>query len=71
VILLGLALVLIVISSSFSAITGYLVGLIFDSSSTHNQVVGWSILIFLICFCAVTWLKNILAGALAVAGAVA
>jgi uncharacterized protein YjbI with pentapeptide repeats len=71
VILLGLALVLIVISSSFSAITGYLVGLIFDSSSTQNQVAGWSILIFLICFCAVTWLKNILAGAVAVALAVA
>ncbi|NCR90181.1 MAG: pentapeptide repeat-containing protein [Microcystis aeruginosa G11-01] len=69
VILLGLALVLIVISSFFSLVAAYLVSLIFDSSSTQNQVAGWSILIFLICFCAVTWLKNILAGA--VAGALA
>jgi len=71
VILLGLALVLILFSSYFSTMAGYLVGLIFDSSSTQNQVAGWSILIFLICFCAVTWRKNILAGvgAVAVAGA--
>ncbi|CCI36184.1 Genome sequencing data, contig C321 (modular protein) [Microcystis aeruginosa PCC 9701] len=71
VILLGLALALIVISSFFSALTAYLVGSIFGSSSTENQVTGWSILIFLICFCAVTWRKNILAGAVAVAVAVA
>ncbi|GBL10559.1 serine/threonine-protein kinase B [Microcystis aeruginosa Sj] len=73
VILLGLALVLILFSSYFSTMAGYLVGLIFDSSSTQNQVIGWSILIFLICFCAVTWRKNILAvaGAGAVAGALA
>ena len=81
VILLGLALVLIVISSFFSVVAAYLVSLIFDSSSTQNQVAGWSTLIFLICFCAVTWLKNILAGvgafafafavAVAFAGAVA
>ncbi|WOB69341.1 pentapeptide repeat-containing protein [Microcystis aeruginosa] len=70
VILLGLALVLIVVSSFFSSAAAYLVGLIFDSSSTENQVAGWSILILLICFCAVTWRKNILAGALAVALAV-
>ncbi|MDB9543919.1 pentapeptide repeat-containing protein [Microcystis aeruginosa CS-1036] len=69
-ILLGLALVLIVVSSFFSSAAAYLVGLIFDSSSTENQVAGWSILILLICFCAVTWRKNILAGALAVALAV-
>ncbi|MBD2117965.1 pentapeptide repeat-containing protein, partial [Microcystis wesenbergii] len=69
VILLGLALVLILFSSYFSTMAGYLVGLIFDSSRTQNQVIGWSILILLICFCAVTWRKNILAGA--VAGAVA
>ncbi len=71
VILLGLALVLIVISSFFSTMAGHLVGLIFGSSSTENQVTGWSILIFLICFCAVTWRKNILAGAVAVAFAFA
>ena len=73
VILLGLALVLIVISSFFSLVAAYLVSLIFDSSSTQNQVAGWSTLIFLICFCAVTWRKNILAGvgAFAVAGVVA
>ncbi len=69
--LLEFALVLIVISSFFSALTAYLVGPIFDSSSTQYQVAGWSILILLICFCAVTWRKNILAGAGAVAGAVA
>ncbi len=62
VILLGLALVLIVISSFFSVVAAYLVSLIFDSSSTQNQVAGRSTLIFLICFCAATWLKNILAG---------
>ena len=48
VILLGLALVLIVISSFFSLVAAYLVSLIFDSSSTQNQVAGWSTLIFLI-----------------------
>ncbi len=62
VILLGLALVLTVVSSFFSLVAAYLVSLIFDSSSTQNQVAGWSILILLICFCAVTWRKNILAG---------
>ncbi len=61
-ILLGLALVLTVVSSFFSLVAAYLVSLIFDSSSTQNQVAGWSILILLICFCAVTWRKNILAG---------
>jgi len=71
VILLGLALVLILFSSYFSTMAGYLVGLIFDSSSTQNQVIRWSILILLICFCAVTWRKNILAGAVAVAVALA
>ncbi|MFN9735067.1 MAG: pentapeptide repeat-containing protein, partial [Microcystis sp.] len=70
-ILLGLALVLIVISSFFSSAAAYLVGLIFDSSSTQNQVTGWSTLIFLIWFCAVTWRKNILAGAVAFAVAFA
>ena len=72
-ILLGLALVLIVVSSFFSLVAAYLVSLIFDSSSTQNQVTGWFTLIFLICFCAVTWRKNILAVAVAVAvaGAVA
>ena len=59
--LLEFALVLIVISSFFSALTAYLVGPIVDSSSTQYQVAGWSILILLICFCAVTWRKNILA----------
>jgi len=71
VILLGLALVLILFSSYFSTMAGYLVGLIFDSSSTQNQVIRWSILILLICFCAVTWRKNILAGAVALAVALA
>ena len=72
VILLGLALVLIVVSSFFSAFGGYMVGLIFYSNP-ENQVTGWFTLIFLICFCAVTWRKNILAFAIAVAvaGAVA
>ncbi len=94
VILLGLALVLMMFSSYFSAIKGYLVSLIFSMPRitltdtgerqfdgwfiqvagwfiTESQVAAWSILIFLICFCAVTWRKNILAvagaGALAVA----
>ena len=79
VILLGLALVLIVVSSFFSLVAAFMTSLIFDSSSTQNQVIGWSILILLICFCAVTWRKNILAGvgafafafALALAGALA
>ncbi len=70
VILLGLALALIVVSSFFSAFGGYMVGLIFYSNP-ENQVAGWSTLIFLICFCAVTWRKNILAFAIAVAVAVA
>lgn len=73
VILLGLALVLILFSSYFSAMAGYLVGLIFDSPSTENQVTGWSTLIFIILFCLISWRKNILAGAVAltVAGSVA
>ena len=69
--LLEFALALIVIASFLSVLAAYLVVLIFDSSSTENQVAGWSILIFLICLCAVTWRKNILAGAVAVAVAVA
>lgn len=69
VILLGLALVLIVVSSFFSLVAAFMTSLIFDSSSTENQVIGWSPLIFIILFCLISWRKNILAGA--VAGAVA
>jgi uncharacterized protein YjbI with pentapeptide repeats len=70
VILLIAALILIIISSFFSAIVGVFVAYIFDSSSQGNQIIGWVSLIFLLFFSILTWRKNILAGAVAVSAAV-
>jgi uncharacterized protein YjbI with pentapeptide repeats len=62
--LLLAALLLMLISSFFSALVGFLVAYIFDSSSPANQIIGWASLIFLLFFCILTWRKNILAGAI-------
>jgi uncharacterized protein YjbI with pentapeptide repeats len=66
--LLLVALVLIVILSFFSALIGVLVADIFDSSRRENQIAGWVSFVFPLFFCILTWRKNILAGAGAVAG---
>ncbi|MBE5227959.1 MAG: pentapeptide repeat-containing protein [Microcystis aeruginosa PMC 728.11] len=73
VILLGLALVLTVVSSFFSAFVGYMVSLIFAPTNRETQLIGWSSLIFLISTFHIAWRKNILtvAGAFAGAGAFA
>jgi uncharacterized protein YjbI with pentapeptide repeats len=71
VILLLVALVLVVISSFFSAFIGVLVASIFDQSSTKNQIAGWASLISLLFFSIFTWRKNILAGAVAGVGGIA
>jgi hypothetical protein len=67
--LLLVALVLIVISSFFSALVGSFAAYIFDPSSPENPITVWVSLIFLLFFCILIWRKNILAGAFA--GAVA
>jgi uncharacterized protein YjbI with pentapeptide repeats len=71
IILLLVALVLMVISSFFSSLVGVFVAYIFDQSSTKNQIIGWVDLIVLLSFYIITWRKNLLLGAAAVATAVA
>jgi uncharacterized protein YjbI with pentapeptide repeats len=71
IILLFAALILMIISSFFSALVGVFVAYIFDSSSTGHKIAGWVSLIFLLLFSILTWRKNILVGAVAVAAAAA
>ncbi|HAC64254.1 MAG TPA: hypothetical protein DCF68_12115, partial [Cyanothece sp. UBA12306] len=68
ILLLLVALVLIVCSSLFLALAGFLVTLIFDPD-IENQVAGWASSIILIIFCVISFRKN-LGGGL-IAGAVA
>jgi hypothetical protein len=67
--LLLVAVILIVISSYFSVLVGVFVAYIFDQSSTKNQIIGWVDLIILLSFYIITWQKNLLVGAAAVAAA--
>jgi len=69
--LMALSLLLSGISGFFSGVVGYLIALIFDSSSFDNQLSGWVSLVVLSIIVAVILRRGITAGAVAVAVAVA